>query len=168
MNGLYVLRKVEKSMIRADQDALDKYEKRRLRKEVNFFKSSDISNEIPNTLLLLLNTEGMFKTHEKFMENGRFQAVLLIFLTETHTSSESDLLPMHQNYHCHTFLVHNNTNKCKSLVLLFNCDLFDCINFLEYNVLICTTVNSKTSELCLTVVLLYRGKCSELNKLYAA
>ena len=37
MNGLYVLRKVEKSMIRADQDALDKYEKRRLRKEVNFF-----------------------------------------------------------------------------------------------------------------------------------
>ena len=113
MNDLYVLRKVEKSMIRADQDALDKSEKRRLRKEVNFFKSSDISNEIPNTLLLLLNIAGIFKNHEKIMENDMFQAVLLIFLAETHTSSESDLLPLHQNFHCHTFLVQNNTNKCK-------------------------------------------------------
>ena len=39
-------------MIRANQDALGEYE--RLRKEVIFFKSSDIFNEIPNALCLLL------------------------------------------------------------------------------------------------------------------
>ena len=38
MNGLYVSGKVEKSMIRADQDALDKYE--RLRKEVNLLNQT--------------------------------------------------------------------------------------------------------------------------------
>ena len=52
INGLYVSGKVEKSMIRANQDALGEYE--RLRKEVIFFKSSDIFNEIPNALWLLL------------------------------------------------------------------------------------------------------------------
>ena len=38
MNSLYVSGKVEKSMIRADQDALDKYE--RLRKEVNLLNQT--------------------------------------------------------------------------------------------------------------------------------
>ena len=40
-------------MIRANQDTLNEYEKRR--KEIVVFKSSDIFNEIPNDLLLLLN-----------------------------------------------------------------------------------------------------------------
>ena len=40
-------------MIRASQDTLNEYEKRR--KEIVVFKSRDIFNEIPNNLLLLLN-----------------------------------------------------------------------------------------------------------------
>ena len=155
MNFLfYVSGKVEKSIIRADEDGLDEYE--RLRKEVNIFRSSDICNEIQNALLLLLNIRGIFTNHENIVKDNKFHSVLLICLTEIHTSSESDLLPLQQHFHCHTFLVHNNMKIYKSLLLLFNCHLFYCINFYEYDALICAATKSKTSEVCLTVALLYR------------
>ena len=157
MNGLFVSREVEKSMIRADQGALD--ECKRLRKEENIFESSDICNDIPSALLLLLNIRGIFRNNENIVKDDRFHAVPLICLTETNTPSESDLLPLQQHFHCHAFLVHNNTKKYKSLLLLFNWDLMDCINFHEYDSLICATIKSKTSELCLTVVL----RCREDN-----
>ena len=59
MCGVYLSEKVKKLIIRAEQDDVDEY--KRLRKEVNFFKSTDICNEIPNVLLLLLNIRGIFK-----------------------------------------------------------------------------------------------------------
>ena len=59
MNGVSLSEKVKKLTIRAEKDDVDEY--KRLRKEVNFFKSTDICNEIPNVLLLLLNIRSIFK-----------------------------------------------------------------------------------------------------------
>ena len=53
-----------------------------------------------------------------------------------------------------------STKKYKSIPFLFDCDLLDCINFHEYDALICATIKSKTSELCLTVVLLHKANNS--------
>ena len=64
---------------------------------------------------------------------------------------------MQQHFHCHTFLVRNNTNKYDSLGVLFMGNLLDCINVYEYDALVCAVIKLKTSELCPTVVLLYRN-----------
>ena len=60
---------------------------------------------------------------------------------------------MQQHFHCHTFLVRNNTNKYDSLGVLFMGNLLDCINVYEYDALVCAVIKLKTSELCPTVVL---------------
>ena len=91
----------------------------------------------------------------KVLWKNKFRVVPLICLIETDIYSKSDLLALQQHFHCHTFLVHNNTNKYKSVIFLFNCDLFDCINFHEYDTLICAAIKLKTTELlCLTFALL--------------
>ena len=142
-------------------DALDE----KLRKEVNFYNQVIFVMRF-QMYYFLLNIRGLFKKYENIVKVERFHAVPLNCLTETQNFRESDLLPLQKHFHCHAFLVHNNTNKYKSLLLLFNCDLFDCINFHEYDVLIYTTIKSKTSELCLKVVLLYReNNVSRINYL---
>ena len=154
MSGLFASGKVEKSKIKGDQDAIDEYE--RLRKEANFLKSSDICNEISNSLLLLLNIRGIFKNHENIVNDDRFRAVPLICLKETHTTKESGLFSLREHFNRYTFLIHNNTNKYKSLILLVSSDLFECIEFHEYDALIFATIKSKFSELYLTIALVYR------------
>ena len=96
------------------------------------------------------------------MNDDRFRAVSLICLTETHTTRESELFSLREHFNRYTFLIHNNTKKYKSLLLLLNSDLFECIDFHEYDALI--FAQSKTSELYLTIVLLYRkNNVSPLN-----
>ena len=73
MSGVYLSEKVKKLIIRAEQDDVDEY--KRLRKEVNFFKSTDICNEIPNALLLLLNIRGIIKNHKNIVKDGTYYAV---------------------------------------------------------------------------------------------
>ena len=97
------------------------------------------------------------------MNDDRLRAVPLISLKKTHTTRESDLFSLREHLNRYTFLIHNNTNKYKSL-LLFNSDLLDSIEFHEYDALIFATIKSKTSESYLTIVLLYKeNNASPLN-----
>ena len=107
-------------------------------------------------MLLLLNIRDTFKNHENVVNDDRFRAVRLICLTETHNTTESDLFSLCEHFSRYTFLIHNNTNKYKSLLLLINSDLFECIEFNAYDALTFSAIKSKTSELYLTFVLLYR------------
>ena len=103
------LEKLKNQKQKQTKDALDEYEM--LTKEANLFKSSDICNEIPNSLLLLLNIRGIFKNHENIVTDDRFRSVPLICLTETHIIRESDLFSLREHFNRYTFLIHNNTNK---------------------------------------------------------
>ena len=80
----------------------------------------------------------------------------LICLTETHTTRESDIFSLWEHFNHYNFLIQNNFNKYKSLPLLLNSYLFNCIEFHEYDALVFATIKSKTSELYLTIVLLSR------------
>ena len=76
----------------------------------------------------------------------------------------SDRNPLRKHFNRYIFLIHNNTNKYKSLHLLVNSDLFECIKFHEYDASIFATIKSKISELYLTTVLFYReNHVSPLN-----
>ena len=71
---------------------------------------------------------------------------------------ESDLFSLREHLNRYTFLIHNNTNKYKSLL---HCE---CIEFHEYDALIFATITSKTSESYLTIVLLYKeNNASPIN-----
>ena len=100
-----------------------------------------------------MNIRVIFKNHENIVNDDRFCVVPLICLTETHTTRESDLFSLQKFFNRYTFLIHNNTNKYKSSLLLVNSDLFECIEFHDYDVLIFATIKSKTSGLYLTIVL---------------
>ena len=92
------------------------------------------------------------------MNDDRLRAVPLISLKKTHTTRESDLFSLREHLNRYTFLIHNNTNKYKSLLYC------ECIEFHEYDALIFATIKSKTSESYLTIVLLYKeNNASPLN-----
>ena len=98
-----------------------------------------------------MNIRGIFKNHENIVNDDRLRA------------RESDLFSLREHLNRYTFLIHNNTNKYKSL-LLVNSDLFECIEFHEYDALIFATIKSKTSESYLTIVLLYKeNNASPIN-----
>lgn len=80
----------------------------------------------------MLNVRGIFKNHQNIVKDDKFGSVPLICLTETKTSRDSDLLPLQEYFHMHTSLV-RNTNKYKSLRLLFNYNLFESADFHQYD-----------------------------------
>ena len=127
VSDIYKSGEIEKSVIKAYQDFLDEYE--RLRKEANVFQFSEVCNEIPNALIIFLNAKGIFKNHGNIAKDDIFQCVTLIFLKETCTSRDNDSLPLQEHFHMYTFLVHNNFSKYKSLLPLFNDNLFECVDF---------------------------------------
>ena len=101
--------------------------------------------------------QGAFDEYERLRKKANFHAVSLACLTETHTTSEINLFSLQEHFNHYTVLIYNNANKYKSLPYLVDSDLIECIEFNEYYALIFATIKSKTSELCLIILLLYKG-----------
>ena len=76
------------------------------------------------------------------------------------------MLPLKEHIHIYTFLVHNNFSKYKNLALLFNDNLFECFDFHQYDIAICATLKSKTTELYLTGTLVYQQVDTNTSKFF--